>query len=314
MLERSEKENCNQTVAGNLGVCICTRNRPDELERCLLSVLACGKEVNEIIVSDDSTDTRTAEMIRLKFPVAKYVTGPKKGLGANRNCAIDSASSMYLIFLDDDSEIDPGFVAAVDELVAKDKLNLQNTMVTGNQIEDGVSIKPHDQSFLGFQNVFYQPGEELNTVNIMATVFPRSMLSKVRFDDLLVYGYDEVDVCARCRHYGAVVKYCDKANVYHYPSVVNRDYYSPYTESSRIYVTFKRYYMVDNKRLKSWIFLFIAMAHLLLSRIKHEGFCGIKKSFLIGVKALGYIRENAKSSQCYREYKSFFKNLLRRLI
>lgn len=297
--------NAKITVAGNLSVCVCTRNRPEELAKCIASVRGCGNSIYEIVVSDDSTDNRTKEMVQNHFPDVVYVRGPKKGLGANRNCAIEHSCGEFLIFLDDDSEIDKNFVSAVDKFADENNLDLRKTMITGNQVEGGVSIQPHDQSFLGFQNVPYMDGDVINTVNIMATVFPRKLVNLVRFDELLVYGYDEVDICARCRQQAAVVRYCQKANVYHYPSAVNRDYYTPYTEASRIYVTFKRYRIENDIKIKSWCFLVAAMVHLLLSRVKREGYKGVSSFLSIATKALGYIRTNEKLSSAVNAVNKF---------
>lgn len=284
----------NRVVSGNLSVCICTRNRPEELEKCILSVVACGTSICEIIVSDDSTDNSVYEMITAKFVKVKYVKGPKKGLGANRNCVVNNATSDYVIFLDDDSEIDHGFIGAVDAFIEANNFDMKRIMITGNQIEFGKSIKPHDQNYLGFQNVEYKPGQEYKTVNIMATIFPRELLLKVKFDEQLVYGYDEVDICSRCRLYGATVAYCADADVFHYPSKINRDYYNNFTESSRIYVTFKRYNFVEGKAIKAWSFLFLSLVHLFLSRIKHGGLDGIRQFFVISGKALSYIQKNRR--------------------
>ena len=52
-------------------------------------------------------------MVAREFPAVRLVPGPRRGLGPNRNRALTAATGDRLLFLDDDAELAPDFVAAV---------------------------------------------------------------------------------------------------------------------------------------------------------------------------------------------------------
>jgi GT2 family glycosyltransferase len=137
---------------------------------------------------------------------------------------------------------------------------------------------PNDQDFLGFQSVPYKEGEVLRTVVINSAVFPATVFQKVLFDEKLVYGCDEVDFTTRAAKAGFKIKLCPDAVNLHLPSLVNRDFYKPYHEASRIYVTFKRYFSTEKNKLKAFIYLPIASAHTTVQTLKMEGIQGIPKA------------------------------------
>ena len=86
-----------------VSLCVCTRDRPADLERCLASVAAGSELPQAVIVSDDgklSADTRTI-VSSLGEPFV-YVAGPRKGLSANRNNCIRFVTTSHVAFTDDD--------------------------------------------------------------------------------------------------------------------------------------------------------------------------------------------------------------------
>jgi len=100
-----------------LSVAIPTRNRPDCVSRLLASLSAQNRLPDEIIVVDSSTDRRTQQSVerangnllgRIRF----FTNEP--GLTRQRNRAISEATGDVLVFLDDDVELDPGFIAALE--------------------------------------------------------------------------------------------------------------------------------------------------------------------------------------------------------
>lgn len=87
-------------------VIIPTYHRNDFLAKCL-DCLAPGvqtlpAEQYEIIVTDDGSQTTAEEMIRDRYPWAKWVAGSCQGPAANRNNGARSAKGEWLVFTDDD--------------------------------------------------------------------------------------------------------------------------------------------------------------------------------------------------------------------
>lgn len=94
-------------------IIIPTCNRPDDLARCLRALASQLEQQScEVIVSDDSRDERTREMLKKDFPAVKIASGPRCGPGANRNAGARLASGEWLIFIDDDVIPEPGFLSA----------------------------------------------------------------------------------------------------------------------------------------------------------------------------------------------------------
>lgn len=91
-----------------------TMNRPEMLSRCLDSLLAqdlAGEPV-EFLVTDDSTDCRTRELISRKYPSVRYNEGPRRGLAANRNSGIQAAKGLWILITDDDCIASPHWAKA----------------------------------------------------------------------------------------------------------------------------------------------------------------------------------------------------------
>lgn len=264
-----------------VSVCICTRNRPEELKKALESLERSTYPIFEFIVSDDSTNQNTQSLINSHFPKVKYLSGPRRGLGANRNNALKAVTGSHVLFIDDDVILGENFLGTIfADLEAYSNQageEIYQIIVTGLEKTKGELVFPHEQDFLGFQKIDYREGDSLKTVVINSAVFPRCLFDKVLFDEKLVYGCDEVDFTTRAVKEGFKILLCPDAVNFHFPSTVNRDFYKPYHEASRLYVTFKRYFSTEKKRLKALAYLGIASVHTVAHTLKIEGLRGILK-------------------------------------
>lgn len=270
-------------------ICICTRNRPEALAKCIRSVLASAIRPAKIIVSDDSSDQRTRDLIDTEFPDALYLVGPKKGLGANRNCALRDVSAELTSFLDDDAMLAPDFFQSAFQFAHDRGLDPLQAILTGVEMKLGKSVGPKDQDFLGFQSRSYGIDDELNTLVINSAVIPSWLAKKIGFDELLIYGSDEVDFAIRARSEGIKILFCPYLMNAHFPSTINREYYSPFTDASRIYVTFKRYVILEKNILKAILYVFIASGHLLAACVRRFGLMGFGRAAGSLRKAYGFI-------------------------
>jgi glycosyltransferase involved in cell wall biosynthesis len=97
---------------------VCTRNRAEQLERCLkaLSQLTCAPRWELIIVNNGSTDSTQSviEASRSSLPCELTVlweTTP--GLGRARNVGWRKARGEIIAFTDDDCYADPGYLEAI---------------------------------------------------------------------------------------------------------------------------------------------------------------------------------------------------------
>lgn len=89
-----------------LSVIIPTRDRPEDLERCLLSFSAQSQQPLEIIVVDNAPKTdatsRAVNALIKEAPTIRYVHEPRPGLDFARNAGVCAARGEICAFCDDD--------------------------------------------------------------------------------------------------------------------------------------------------------------------------------------------------------------------
>jgi len=93
-------------------IVICTRNRTDDLRRCLNSLMRLRTPGGEIIVVDNAPmDDRTAQLVS-GYPV-RYVREDRPGLNWARSYGARMAKGEIVMFTDDDVVVDPRWVEAI---------------------------------------------------------------------------------------------------------------------------------------------------------------------------------------------------------
>jgi GT2 family glycosyltransferase len=105
-------------------VIVPTYHRNDLLAKCLdclnPEVQLLLSDRYEVIVTDDGRDTTAEEMVRDKYPWAKWVAGASKGPAANRNNGASYARGEWLVFTDDDCVPDPQWLTAYSDAILQD--------------------------------------------------------------------------------------------------------------------------------------------------------------------------------------------------
>jgi GT2 family glycosyltransferase len=259
-------------LASELTVCICTRDRPDELERAIGSIVSSAPDAT-VVVSDDG-DVSAAEIAK-RFPQCRWQPGPAQGLGANRNAAVRSANTAWILFLDDDARLGSGFIVAMASFLEKlDAGERRRTIVTGRERNNGALVSPSDVDFLGFQRRAYEPGDPLHTVVINATIWPGELFDGVTFDEQLRYGSDEVDLSYAALAAGYRIESCPDAINDHHPSPSARRGYSINTHVSRLRASMKRNWLVRRSVTRTVAYAVVAPTHLLLALLRQEGIRG----------------------------------------
>lgn len=107
-----------------ISVIIPACHRPVQLGDCLAR-LASGRQAlpateYEVIVSDDSKDSRVRALVQEKFPWVQWTCGPQRGPAANRNHGARRAAGEWLVFLDDDCLPNSGWLSAFAEQMWRD--------------------------------------------------------------------------------------------------------------------------------------------------------------------------------------------------
>jgi GT2 family glycosyltransferase len=253
-------------------VCICTRDRPEELGRALASTIASRPAAHQIVVADDSDGGETERLVRAQGAEIAYVRGPRTGLGANRNAAIEAADGDFLLFLDDDAVLGESFLATMEaKLGTVPPSQRRRTILAGTELNRGRTVVPNEQDLLGFQSRPYRRGEALRTVVINAALFPRELFDRVRFDPRLKYGLDEVDLTTQAVACGYRIVPCFEASNSHFPSALGRESYGEAAIAARLYVTLKRRRFTEGSRLRAWAGFGLAAAHAYLAACRRFG-------------------------------------------
>lgn len=94
-------------------VAICTRDRPDDLRRCLEGVSRLYDDGQDILVIDNCPSNDDSEEVVRSFPEVRYAREPLPGLNHARNRALREARGEIVAFIDDDATPDPGWLRAL---------------------------------------------------------------------------------------------------------------------------------------------------------------------------------------------------------
>ncbi len=98
-------------------VAICTRDRVDDLERCLAAIALLPDDGQEVLVVDsasrDGAAVRAAVERHAGACNVRYVRAERGGLDIARNCALREATGDVVAFCDDDAEVDSGWLRAI---------------------------------------------------------------------------------------------------------------------------------------------------------------------------------------------------------
>lgn len=103
------------TALPTLSVVVCTRDRPEDLQRCLEALAASKMEPDEVIVVDNASATESTRDVVASFPSVRYVAEPQPGLSVARNTGAVAGSADLVAYLDDDSTVHPDWVRRLRE-------------------------------------------------------------------------------------------------------------------------------------------------------------------------------------------------------
>lgn len=84
----------------------------------LTSMEACTYPNYEIFVVDNASPNDNPELIKEKFPAVNLIkTSVNLGFAGGNNVAVDQAKGKYLLFINNDTEVEPGFLEPMVELL-----------------------------------------------------------------------------------------------------------------------------------------------------------------------------------------------------
>lgn len=115
-LEALESLGCSEALSldGRAAtVAVCTRDRPEDLDRCLTALLSLASIGQELLVIDNAPAGERSRMIVDRHTGVRYVREERPGLDIARNRALREARGEIVAFCDDDAVPDPYWLAAL---------------------------------------------------------------------------------------------------------------------------------------------------------------------------------------------------------
>lgn len=201
----------------SISVALVTRNRPESLNRCLESLRSQSVQPFEVVVSDDSDPDlshRTKDIV--KRWDCRYITGPRRGLYANRNHAALACKGTHVRTMDDDHEFPEEHFQIVQTLVASDPASI---WIMGEYWE-----QPTPSS------VFHLPGEiqprgfsklpcnldDSFAISDGASIYPRQIFENHRYLEVFKFGSLYLEYGGRLKALGYCIRCCVKTYIIHH--------------------------------------------------------------------------------------------------
>ncbi len=195
-----------------VSVIVCTHNGARTIRDCLAGLQKLEYPNFEVIVINDGSTDRTAEIVR-EFDVRR-IDVPCGGLGAARNRGLDAATGEIVAYIDDDAWPDSLWL----------KYLAATFLQTPHAGVGGPNLPPPGQGFVA-ECVAKAPGgpihvlltdEEAEHIPGCNMAFRKAALQAIGgFDPQFRVAGDDVDVCWRIRERGWTLGYSPGATVWH---------------------------------------------------------------------------------------------------
>lgn len=102
-------------------VVVCTRDRPEDIDRCLAAINKLDYPALDVLVVDNAPATNaTKEILEQRYPQFRYICEPRPGLDWARNRGIIEARGDIIAYTDDDVVVDPSWVKAIARAFIED--------------------------------------------------------------------------------------------------------------------------------------------------------------------------------------------------
>ncbi len=177
-----------------VSVALVTRNRPPSLERALRSWRRQSVQPFEIVISDDSDPQWAGAVTELARTYGcRYVTGPRRGLYANRNHAAALCEGSHILSADDDHEHPPEFMALIVDAIERESETVWCIGEFHSWADHEAGAPFHAPGQLSAHGSLWpipdKPGTRSWAISDGATVYPRGVFdSGLRFYEGVRFG------------------------------------------------------------------------------------------------------------------------------
>jgi GT2 family glycosyltransferase len=272
-------------------VILVSYNSWPDLQACLESLLRSLSGDDEVIVVDNSPQDGTLQLIESHYPWVRGVRSSENdGYGGGNNLGAQYAQGQYLVFLNPDTTVEPGWLAALVRTLETDptiglatsKILLlhdpQHINTCGNKLHlSGLTLCRG----LGQSQSTFNSLEVVSAVSGAAFIIRRDLYDALRgFDETFFMYMEDTDLSWRARLLGYRSMYVPDSLVYH-------DYALCLGPRKTFYQERNRYLML----LKSlrWRTLFLLLPALFLAELVTWGFALMRDRGHLGNKIQAYV-------------------------
>jgi len=206
-----------------VSVVICAYNAERTMRQCLESLRKLDYPNYEVVIVDDGSRDRTAE-IAMDFPEFRLIRQPNKGLSVARNVGMQAATGELIAYTDSDCVVDPHWLKLIVRAMTDGRFDGCG----------GPNYAPHEEGWVE-ACVAAAPGapchvltaddraEHLAGCNM---VFRKAALLTIGgFDAQFTSAGDDVDICWRMIDAGFTLGFCPAAFVWHFRRNTIKAYY-----------------------------------------------------------------------------------------
>ncbi len=206
----------------------------------------------EVIVVDNHSQENPRRLIEEKYPEVKVIISDKNlGFAGGNNLGIEASRGKYLLFLNNDTEVDAGFLEPLVSLfestpkagIASSKILYYNSGGTiqyaGSTRVDPFTGRSRRIGYMEKDNGQHNRLQETDLAHGAAMMVPRCVINEVGMMPAFFFlYYEEVDWCESIKKAGYKVYFVPDSKVYHKESM-----------SIGKRSTLKTYYMTRNRLL-----------------------------------------------------------------
>lgn len=214
-------------------VIIVNWNGRQYLERCLAAVFAQPLERVQVVVVDNGSTDDSCAWVTAHYPHVHIMALPQNtGFAVANNLAIRATTAPYVILLNNDTEVQPGWLDALIEPAERDQsigmCAARVLLADRPELIDSIGLRVDALGF-AWQIGRAQPAAAFsNPIDVFgpsgaAALYRRTMLDQVGLldEDFESY-YEDVDLAWRAQRAGWRCRYVPQATVLHMHSATSR--------------------------------------------------------------------------------------------
>ncbi|MFC1668704.1 glycosyltransferase family 2 protein [Chlamydiota bacterium] len=252
-----------------VSISIPTKDRPEDLKRCVQSILLQSVLPNEVIIIDDGNLTKIEYKKMIEpFTSFTYIKKKTPSLSSSKNLIKNIAVNDLIIILDDDVVLEKEFIKSIYNIFIGDSYNTIG-IVSGTVINKKKRTKfeqiykrvfcldlqvPGKVLPWGFQTGFdnIEGIIEVDWVSGGTTCYRKEVLEAFSFEEFFGgrSALEDVDFCLKA---GKKYKICmtSAAKLFHYQSKIGREklFITGFKQAFNRYLLFKKYCIVNCKNI-----------------------------------------------------------------